>query len=156
MSLRGLHNHLNLRLSQNSPHNHLPISMILVSLMLLRFFYSPSCLMLELSLQISWYLSSKSPILPQSHHLRSSPRLGLQLHVRGLIKLRLKPPLLPGSLHTYRHRSHRNYRLVEDKVSQQMTALHLHLRHLDYFLKSYLLAPFSLYTIEAFLRRIVA
>lgn len=143
----GLHNHLHLRLSQNFPHSHLPISMILVSLMLLRFFYSPSWLMLELSLQISWYLSFNSPILPQNHHLRSSPRLGLQHHVKGLIKLRLKPPLLLGSLHTYRHRSHRNFHLLQDKVFQQMTALHLHLRHLDYFLKLCLLSLFTLYTI---------
>ena len=104
--------------------------------------------MLELSLQISWSLSSNSSILPQNHHLRSSPRLGPQHHVKGLIKLRLKPPLLLGSLHTYRHRSHHNCHLLEDKVFQLMTALHLHLRlHLDYFLKRCLLSLFTLYTI---------
>jgi hypothetical protein len=80
--------------------------MMLASLKLLRSFYSPAWLKVELNLQTSWCLSSKSSSPPQNHHPHSSPRLAGQHHVKRLIKLQLKQHLLLGSLH--------NFHLAED------------------------------------------
>ena len=129
-----LHNHLHSllprHLSQNSPHSHRPVSMMQAFLKLLRFVYSPASLRLELSLQTSWCLSSKSSSPPQIHHPHSSPRQAGQHHGKRLIKLQLKRPLLLGSLHTYLLRSRHNCYLVDLSVFQQMRGLHLHQRHL--------------------------